>query len=133
MAHVRPPRGVHEDVIDAVLRLVADGDHHVAAPARPMPTEGERLALTADLIGQLCPGERSVACAIEGEAVFVELRPTAIDAGTRYWAVRAVGSSEAAVCLNPLAHVVAKKVHDHLAARRPAPHARLLRMQGDRE
>src|SRR5579885_1740321 len=129
IADVGRPRIVHRNVIHAVDGDVTGGDHHVTAPAGPVPGKRKRLALAVNLILYLLPGQRRIGGFCKRESVFVEFRPAAVHAVAGNGRVATIASAKAFVCFITLRYAHTEETHDHLPAGGPAPHRGLLGVQ----
>src|SRR6185437_11279230 len=79
---------------------------------------------------QVVPTQGGAGGSLECEAVFVEFWPSAVDASSRRRTVAAIRPTELVIGLRALLYRMPEILHHHLAARRPAPHIRLLRTKG---
>ena len=94
-----------------------------------MPGKGEGLSLAINLVLHRRPGKSGVGSLLEGEAIFIELRPAAVNTVIRRGRVAAIGQTKTLIGLVTLGDVHTEEFHHHLAACRPTPHRGLLRMK----
>lgn len=123
-------RIVHVHILDAPDGEIAFDDHHVAAPARPMPAEGNWFAGAINLRFDLGERERRVRRYVRREAVFLILGPAPVVAAAGIIRT-ARREAEPVVRLRALGHVMPQEAHRHLPAGRPTPVGRLLRQGRD--